>query len=314
MRLGEIKNIIGKVLDDQWEVSINQEPIYGWQAYRVKNFKNLIDALEILSEQSWNDADYDLIKSLFRKPKSSIVQLDSNEYNQLSSYISSLNRNTSLYFSILETMTEEQDPQIINIKIPEESVVSLKDLSSFNNRLEKILKQFAIDGQFEFKWLDKWTSWYEILIIGVFTYRAFIACLKVAQEYLKTKQEYYATKRAELDYKASLVKGDEFTKEGLKTYTEKRLELELEEKTRLALHEIKIKENWKSPLELQNQLIKATTELVKELWNGTEFHLSLNPPEYAEEVAWSIRIDYEKMKEIEIKNNKTIAINPPKKD
>lgn len=50
-----------------------------------------------------------------------------------------------------------------------------------------------------------------------------------------------------------------------------------------------------------NKLLMATKELIKELGDGVEFHLSLNPPEYAEETAGSLTIDYKKMPAIETK-------------
>jgi len=48
-------------------------------------------------------------------------------------------------------MVEDQEEQIINIKIPENKILSLNNLSEFNTRLYKIFEKFKIDGQFEFK-------------------------------------------------------------------------------------------------------------------------------------------------------------------
>lgn len=312
MRLWEIKTIIEKVLNENNQIFLEQEAIYWWQAYEVRNFKKLSDALEILSDQSWNDVDFSQSQEIFKKyKKSSIVQMDGTEFNQLNSYISSVNRFIPLYYSILETMAEDQGEQIINIKIPEQNIQSLKSLSDFNNRLDKNFKEFAIDGQFEFKWLDRWSSWYEIAVIWVVTYRVFLACLNIANEYLKMKWEYYKTKKAELDYRAGLHNSSEFTQKWLDAYIDRRLELDVEDKIKEALEKLQVS-NWKTEIELQNQLLKATTWLIKELWNWTEFHLSLNPPKYAEEIGGSIAINYTKLAEIRQSEEKTKQIESPK--
>ena len=46
---------------------------------------------------------------------------------------------------------------------------------------------------------------------------------------------------------------------------------------------------------MQTKLVKATTKLVEILGEGTEFHLSLNPPEYVSEQAGQLVIDYKKI-------------------
>lgn len=312
MRLWEIKVLLEKVLNDDAKIFIDSETIYWWQAYKIKNYKSLFDVFDILNKQEWNQYDFSNVEQVSKKyRKLQIVQVEWSDFNQINSYIWNLNTYIPLYYSILTEMVDEQDEQIINIKIPEGNIKSLKNLSEFNNRLDKNFKEFAIDWQFEFKWLDKWTSWYEILITGIKTYWMFLACLKIAQEYLKTKQEYYKTKKAELDYKAWLNKPTDFTKDWLEKYIDRRLELEVEEKIKESIESLKI-ENWKSQMELQSQIIKATKGLIKELWNWTEFHLSLNPPKYASEMSWSINIDYVKLAEIRESENKTKQIESPK--
>jgi len=67
------------------------------------------------------------------------------QFNQLKSYVSELNRKLPLFYSILETMTKDQEEQIINIKIPETKISSLKELSEFNNRISKVFEKFRID-------------------------------------------------------------------------------------------------------------------------------------------------------------------------
>lgn len=310
MRLGEIKNIIWRILNDNNNIVIDSTPVYWNQAYRINNYNLLIEALEILSEQSWNNTDYTVIENLKERywNEDLIVQLEASEFNWLNSYVSNINSKIPLYFSILETMVSKQDEQIINIKLSEKDVSTLDKLSALNKRLSKIFKQYNIDWWFEFKWFDKWSIWYEILIIWWQTYAVFIACLKLAQLYLKTKEQYYKSKMAELDYKASLKKEDDFTEKWLEEYTNKRLDLKISEWVKEELSKLNIY-NWKTEIELQNQIINATRELIKELWShDTEFHLSLNPPIYAEEISGSLKIDYKRFAEIREKNNEVKSL------
>lgn len=304
MRLGEIKKIIEKVLDEDGKMTIQHEPIYGGQAHSVNNFADIMFAIDIVYDKEWNELDYAPIKII--RDKYDYVkkaQIEVAEFNQLNSYITSLNAKLLLYFSILETMTEDQEENIINIKLPNNSVGSLEDLAELNKRLNKILKEFNVDGEAEFRGFDKGTDWYMVYFAGILSYQSFIACLKIAQEYYKTKKEYYGSKKAESDYRASLKKVDDFSKEELKNYTERRLELLIEEKVSEAINTIDGK-NGKTKPEINTQLVIATKDLVKELGTGVEFHLSLNPPAYAEETAEGLRIDYKKIEELKTRESK----------
>jgi hypothetical protein len=307
MRLGEIKNILSKVLNDNNVIFVENKAVYWNQAYVIDKYSFLIEALDILSDQLWNESDYSTIEILKEKywTEDYSVQIEAWEFNWLNSYISNINTQIPLYLSILETMVDKQDEQIINIKLSDTDINSLDELNKLNKRLSSIFKQYNIDWWFEFKWFDKWTSWYEILITWKETYAAFIACLTLAWLYLKTKEQYYKSETAKFDYMASLKKSEDYKEKDLDEYTNKRLDLKISEWVKDELKKLGIK-NWKSEIELQNQIIKATTELVKELWDhNTEFHLSLNPPEYAEEISWSLRIDYKKFAKIREQNIET---------
>ncbi len=312
MRLGEIKKIIEEVLGEDNKININHEPVYGGQAQNVNNFVELKSALEILNDQSWNNADSGQIQTILDKYDviGNPVQLSQEEFNQFNSYVSSLNTNIPLYVGILNTMVEEQNEYCINIKLPDNEY-TLAKLETLNKRLNKILKKFNFDGEFVFKGFDIGTSWYVLCANGFLTYNFFIACLKIAQEYYKTKEEYYKSKKAELDYKASLENTNkDFSKEGLEKYTVKRLELIIEEKVQEAIAEINNTKG-KTKEETHTQLIIATKDLVKELDDGVEFHLSLNPPVYTNEINGELKLDYIKLKEIKSKNTKPKSLKSP---
>lgn len=304
MRLWEIKQKISKCVNENNQLIIDHEALYWNQAYRIKNYSKLMDVFDILYEQEWNDADVENINPFIEDywVDADIIEVSASRFNQLNTYVSSLNRKLPFYYSILETMAEDQEEQIINIKIPEKHISSLKSLSTFNNRLDKIFKEFQLDGQFEFKWLDKWTSRYEIIVIWFKTYTIFIACLKIAKLLLEIQKSYYESKEVQLNYRASLSKEDDYDEKKFKAYVEKRLDLEIEDKVQEALKKISV-ENWKSDVELKIQLVKATKSLIEELWEGTEFHLSLNPPKYVEESGSSLEIDYKQISALIEKDN-----------
>lgn len=300
MRLGEIKQALEPIMDDNLLIKINHEGIYNNQAYIIKNYSKLMRWLKLLAGQSWNESNFDAIQEIIDEYGSDSItaEIKATEFENLNAYISSVNWKIALYYSILESMTEDQDQYIINVKIPEEQLSSLKDLSSFNNRLDKILSKFNVDWQFEFKWLDTWSSRYILMVLWIWSYRAFLACLKIAQEFFKAKESYYKSKKAELDYKAWLANVDDYTKEWLTWYIEKRLSLEIDEKITEALAILKLKD-WRTKPEQKNQIIMATKELIKELGNWTEFHLSLNPPSYVSETdSGSLVINYKKISTI----------------
>ena len=106
MRLGEIKSILDAVLDEDNHIILDQEAIFGGQAYLIKNYQELMGAVNILVKQSWNDLDFEGVDTIWEKyPNSSgSVQITSEEYNRLNSYISELNKklpfsNSTLYAS-----------------------------------------------------------------------------------------------------------------------------------------------------------------------------------------------------------------------
>lgn len=299
MRLGEIKQKIDRVVSEDFIIVVKNQPLYGEQAQEITNYGDIVEALEMLSKFEWNDITETEVDEIAKTyPKKVVATLPLVDFNKLSAIIGRVNTTLPLYYSILDTMVEEQDEKVINIQLPSK-IKSLDDLNEFNTRLSKLLKTFQIDGEFEFRQFDKGTSWYEECAIGVFTYKYFVACLKIAQEYFKTEAEYFKSREAEIAYEAakiSLVSQekeitfDEYKQNWLRVFIK-------QEVTSLVTEKIK-ELNGHSSEELQTKLVTATTALVKELGEGTEFHLSLNPPEYAREQAGQLVIDYKKIKEV----------------
>lgn len=249
---------------------------------------------------SWNEADFDPVQALIDKYGigRQNVQITNDEYSQLSSYVASVNTRFPIYLEVIRSMVENQAETFINIKLPDD-IKSFKELTENNNRLEKLFKEFNVDGQVEFRGFDKGSDWYTVCIVGVTTYHAFIACLKIAQEIMKLRKEYFNSEKARIEYEtAKELFGQAKNAPTLVQFQEKKLEKIIESKVKEAVAEIENK-GAKGKDELTNQLVKATTDLVGALGDGVEFHLSLNPPEYAKETAGSLTIDYKKMRELD---------------
>jgi len=307
MRLGEIKQIVDKVVDENGVIVISSESIYGDQAFNVKNYADAVAALNILDEQDWNELDYSPVESVVKKhpPDNEESQLTQEEFTQLNTYVSALNAKLPYFVSILASIVKEQDEKVINIKLSED-IKSLSGLSNLNKRLETIFKIFKIDGEFEFNGFDKGTDWYVISTVGYSSYLCLILGLDIAKRFFETKELYFKSKKAELDYKASLEKNEKYSESLFLAYREKRLELEVEEDAIEASKKI-ADTNGKTPEELQTHIILGVKELVKELGEGTEFHLSLNPPEYVEGTIGSLRVDYKKVQQIRAEEDKMVG-------
>ena len=315
MRLGEIKQKIDRVISENKIIVIKNEPLYGEQAQKVTNYSEIMDVLELLSGLEWNDVqNSEITEQLLRKyPKGNVSEmLPLADYNILTAFIGRINEKLPFYYSILETMVEKQDEQIINIKLSEK-VNSLTDLEKFNKDLSSLFKKFNLAGEFQFKGFDNGTSWYEILITGVVLYKYFIACLAVAFAIVELKKTYYDAEQSKLNYLASLRGGEEATEEGRQKFTDRYIKIYLEEKIKEVIEKIG-DTNGNAKPEITSHLVMATNELVKQLGEGVEFHLSLNPPQYAREEINSLAIDYKKMPKIDAENSKPKQISIPKED
>lgn len=291
MRIGEIKNIVQASLNENDLIVIKHEAIFGGQAYKVTNYLDVINTLEVLADQSWNDAVYTEIEKIKSKyPDSQVNTLEAPDFNQLNSYVSTVNQKVPLFYSVLESLVQDQDEKMINLKLPV-TIQSIKELSSFNSELEKMFKCFNFAGEFQFKGFDRGTSWYEIFVTGEALYRYFIACLAVAYGIIKLKETYYNSENAKLSYLASLKKGEEKTEEGERKFCDRYIEEALQKGIEDLAKKIEEK-NGKEEKEVISGLVIATSKLIEKMEEGAEFHLSLNPPTYVGETSNGLVIDY----------------------
>lgn len=297
MRLGKIRNIVAEVTNSADQIVIDAEAVFGGQAYTISHYNELVNALQVVSEQEWNDVDFTPVKAIIDNyGKSSTQTVTNTEYGQYNAYITAVNQKLPIFLGIIETMVEEQDPKTVNIKLPD-SIKSIEDLDKFNKRIVEIFKRFNLAGEFEFKGFDRGTSWYEILITGELLYRYFIACMAVGISVVHFKKTFYEAENAKLAYKAAVKDNEKTETQFLNEVVAEKLETDVTN----VVTEIE-KTDGKTKPELHSELVAATTELVKELGHGTEFHLSLNPPAYANENGGgSLTIDYSSMPKLETK-------------
>ena len=298
MRLGEIKKELDRVIDANYKIQIHGEALYGGQAQRVNNYADIIRVLEILKDQEWNEQDYTNIKSIIQTHgvESESEVLGSGEFNNLTAYVGALNTYVSIYYHIISSSVEEDDKYQINIKLPD-TVDSLKDLSSTNSSVEGLMKIYKFFGLcYTFKGIEKGSIFYAILVSGAIeAYPLILMSLHVSQEVFKTRREFFDSESARINFEMLKAKQDKYTFEDYKKEYEKQ---EIDQKVKDELSKVDEKTlNGRTHAEAHTNLVKAVTELVKQMDGGTEFHLSLNPPEYAKESQGRLEINYKKIKE-----------------
>jgi hypothetical protein len=120
MRLGIIRNNVVKTVNSADQIAVQADAVFGGQAYSIKAYDSLILALEVVSEQEWNDIDFAPVQAIIDNYDIAPTQTITNsEYEQLNSYIAAVNQKLPVFLGIIRTMVQEQDPKVINIKLPE---------------------------------------------------------------------------------------------------------------------------------------------------------------------------------------------------
>lgn len=297
MRIGEIRNILREVANENHSIEMKHEVIYGGQAHQINNFKSIIDALDIISGQEWSQADYAPVEDIKKKYKAANdpIILEAGEFNKLNSYINTVNAMVPLYYSIIDSLTDKQEEKTINIRL-QDGLNSFESLNDANKRINNLLNLFNVDGQFEFRGFDRGTEWYILVAQGILSHSFLIGGLRVAQEYFKARKEYFKSEEAKISYKAALRKDEEETDSGFREYQEKRLSIMIDSEVEKMVKELGT--NGQTNEELHSKIVLGTKKLIKELDRGTEVHLSLNPPSYTEEQNGELNIDYEKIRSL----------------
>ena len=204
MRLGELKKILDKATDDNWILVFDVEDLYGGQRFKIKGFSDLITALNQLIKLSWVEKFDDEEKNNFKFIESyyntyrqyQTLETSPEQKNILNTIINNINTQLPLFCSILDSLVEEQDEQIINIKLPLDVTKDFAALNKFNKKLEDVfhvlIKHKGLGGDIKFKGFDIGSAWYQISITdGMTVYLAFMGILSLAHKVIKMRKEWY---------------------------------------------------------------------------------------------------------------------------
>jgi len=303
MRLLEKKILLEDLLDDG-KLVLDETSLFSGYGHQINNSSQLFSVLEFLAEEEWNTTDFDPIQSIIDKYDATNVKtiaIDQSEFNVLNSYINQLNQQLPIFLGIIETITEDQDSQDINIKLAS-SIQTPEELEKLTKQIADLCKIAKIDGEdIQFKGFDKGTDWITIGIVGYASYFLIMRCLKLAQEIQKTKQEYFKSKTAELDYRASLTKQDDYSKPGQTSYEKKRVQIQQDEAIDEIAKQIGEQNGFKEN-EVRGHAQKTTEAIINIIGDGNEVHLSLNPPkETSESADGLVNIDYSFLNKLEAK-------------
>ena len=315
MRLLEKKILLDSLLTSG-QLTIDEETLFSGYGHQINNSSNLFAALQFLSEEAWNTSDFSPIRAIIDKHSATQVKtiaIDQSEYGALTTYINELNQKLPIFIGIIDTITNDQDSQDINIKLSA-SIQTPAELEKLTKQIVDLCKVAKIDGEdIQFRGFDKGSDWITIGVVGYGTYFLVMRCLKLAQEIQKTKQEYFKSKTAELDYKASLAKQDEYTAQGQTAYEKRRVKIQQDEAVDELAKQVGELNGFKEN-EIREHAQKTTEALINIIGDGNEVHLSLNPPKEATETGDGlVNIDYSFLKKLEPKKQ-TQELTPGEND
>lgn len=305
MRIGKQKQVLEAAIGESSQLQLTHEAIFGGQAYLVGNFDVVAPFIDSIKDSTWHDGNFETIQDIMSSHDhaSPIVQLSQAEFNQLNNYLSAVNTKLPVFQEILKEFSYEQSEQVINIKLPER-VDSLDDLSELSKRLSTLFKQFNIDGQVEFVGFDRGTSWIIVIAAGVATHQFILAGLDIAKRFFEAREAYFKSETARVDYEVAAKKEEGVTEEEYREFVEERLERLVKEQVKEAVEKIDF--GTRNQNETITNVLGAVKKLITEIdEQGTEFHLSLNPPSFADEKNGSVTIDYSKLPS---KDKKTKAL------
>jgi septum formation topological specificity factor MinE len=322
MRLIEVKKNLKNLLSGD-TIQVQTEQQYtGSQT--IKKSRELFSVLEFLSDQPWNDADFSAIQTIIDKYvslKAQQVTLDQSEYEKISSYVNHVNQRLPVFIGILNSITEEQSPEDINIKLSD-SIDSPAKLESLLREIMDLEKYSNIEGKgLKFSGFEKGSNWMVLTAATSLSYGFIMACLKLAQEIMKTKDNYFKTETAKIAYIASLDKSkkEELNEAGFKKYLENYSEVQLNMGAQRIAKNIG-EVNGYQVGDIQPKAINTTKSLINIIAKGNEVHLSLSSPkEITESATGEIEVDNSYLTELAKKEDAKQIENaekdePPAKD
>lgn len=319
MRLLEIKHKIEQLLtEDTIQVQVEQQ--YNGHAQAILQSQDLFTVLEFLSKQPWNEADFSPIQNIIDKYgalNAKQITVDQPEYDQVMTFVNHINQRLPVFLGIVRTVVKDETPEDFSIKLAE-AINSPAKLQSLIKEIVELEKFSNIDGKgVGFVGFEQGSNWIVLSTATSLAYGFIMACLKLAQEILKTKEQYFKTESAKLGYLASLRKSKnlEFSEKGFKDYQESYTDAQLEAGAQKIAETIG-NVNGHSIGDIQPKAINTTKSLINIIGNGNEVHLSLNSPkEISESAGGQINMDYSYLSDLaEQSETKQIESSKKKQD
>lgn len=302
MRIGRFNQIVNAATDANGELQTNGVAKHAGQVYVIKKFNAKAKLVLVLQEMDLLLASTsESTISIFTKNKNkSTIEVDAAQHSEIASLFAQINTKLPVYSELAEHFSPDQEETVINVKLPG-GISSLAELQTFNKRLDTLFKKFNVTGNFKIVGFDAGTEWYQILIDNSGLFSLFISSVSLALQAIdfrdsrKDSDDLRLAKKA-IDARDS---SNDITEQKL---LNSMVDEKIAEDTEKVVDELGCPDGREKP-ETLSMVIGAVKELVKEIDKGTEFHLSLNPPEYAKENGSNgmpaITIDYKSIPKIE---------------
>lgn len=311
MRLIEIKKKLDTLVKDG-QITIQTDQRFGGYAQTILDSPALFTVLKFLSEQGWNDTDFNQIDAIIQKYNAlsaNEITVDQNEINEIQAYTKVMNQKIPVLMSLIEYLAEEQTEHDFSIKLSSE-IKTPEQLEKLTKEIIQLEKFSNVDGgTLQFKGFDKGSDWI-IVTAAPLTYAFIMACLKLAQQYLVTKEQYFKTEQAKLAYLATLVSSDaDFSDKGFKQFQSDYSKAQLQNGAKDIAKSIS-EANGHAGNELETKAGKTTQSLINIIGDGNEVHLSLNPPkEISESAEGLVDVDYSYLTDLAKKKSETKQVS-----
>jgi len=295
MRIGRFNQIINAATNESGELQTDGVAKLGGQVYLIDNFDTKaslvleLQALGLLPSDTAESTISIFEDNIYAKT----LEVETMQHNEIVNLFTKINAKLPIYLEITENFSPDQEETVVNVKLPS-GVSSLADLQTFNKRLDTLFKKFNITGNFKVVGFDAGTEWYQVLIDNPELFSIFISSVSLALQAIDFRNSRKNSDDLRLAKKAL------DTRDPKNDVTEQKLlnsmvDEKIEEDTEKTIDELGYPDGRDKP-ETLSMVIGAVKELIKEIDKGTEFHLSLNPPEYVKENGTSgvpaITIDY----------------------
>lgn len=302
MRIGRFNQIINVATDANGELQTNGVAKHSGQVYVIKKFKAKAKLVLILQEMDLLPANTpeSTIGIFTKNENESTIEVEATQHNEITSLFTQINTKLPIYLELAGQFSPDQEETVVNIKLPDD-IDSLAELQKFNKRLDTLFKKFNVTGNFKVVGFDAGTEWYQILIDNSGLFSLFISSVSLALQAIDFRDSRKDSDDLRLAKKAIDARDSE------NDITEQKLlnsmvDEKIAEDSEKVVDELGCPDGREKP-ETLSMVIGAVKELVKEIDKGTEFHLSLNPPEYAKENGSNgmpaITIDYSSIPKIE---------------